>query len=116
MAAGLLDRDRLVKLLGLLGSDHDGERANAAAAADRLVRAAGLTWRDLILPELPQSVRRPAVKDALAFVLARQSLLTAWERKFCVSLYTQHSAATDKQAAILAQIVEKCRLAEAWAA
>jgi hypothetical protein len=26
------DRSRLVKLLGLTGSDHDGERANAALA------------------------------------------------------------------------------------
>ena len=37
-------RDRLSKLLGMLGSDHAGERDNAGVAANRLVRDAGLTW------------------------------------------------------------------------
>lgn len=41
-------RARLVRLLGLLGSAFDGERANAAAMADRLVREAGLTWDQVI--------------------------------------------------------------------
>ena len=51
MSAGVADRERLVKLCGIFGSDHAGERANAAAAADRLVRQAGLRWPDvLILP------------------------------------------------------------------
>jgi len=36
-----LDRDRLAKLLGMLGADHDGEVVNAARAADRLVRRSG---------------------------------------------------------------------------
>jgi hypothetical protein len=40
--------DLLVKLLGLCGSGHVGERANAALRADNLVRSAGLTWRDII--------------------------------------------------------------------
>jgi hypothetical protein len=35
--------DKLTKILGLLGSAHSGERASAAAKADALVRAAGLT-------------------------------------------------------------------------
>jgi hypothetical protein len=40
--------DLLAKLCGMFGSDHPGERANAAARADALVRSAGLTWRDII--------------------------------------------------------------------
>lgn len=43
--------DRLAKLCGMLGSDHDGERASAAAKADRLVRDAGLTWPEIICPQ-----------------------------------------------------------------
>ncbi|MFC4293552.1 hypothetical protein ACFO0A_00610 [Novosphingobium tardum] len=39
---------RLVKFLGLLGSDHDGERATAGRMADLLVKAHGLTWADVI--------------------------------------------------------------------
>jgi hypothetical protein len=44
----LVDTDRLVKLCGMLGSDYAGERAAAAAKADALVRAHGLTWHDVI--------------------------------------------------------------------
>lgn len=43
-------RTRLVRLLGMLGSAHDGERANAAALADRLVRNAGLVWDQVVAP------------------------------------------------------------------
>ncbi|MBM3540811.1 MAG: hypothetical protein FJX51_02080 [Alphaproteobacteria bacterium] len=41
---------RLQYVCGMLGSAHDGERAAAAATADRMVREAGLTWRDVIAP------------------------------------------------------------------
>ena len=40
--------DRLAKLLGMLGSDHDGEVCNAARLADALVRERGLRWDDVI--------------------------------------------------------------------
>ncbi len=38
------DRDRLVKLLGMLGSEHAGERDAAALAIERLRRDRGLSW------------------------------------------------------------------------
>jgi hypothetical protein len=44
---------RLVRLLGMLGSDHDGEVVNAGRMADRLVREHGLTWPDIIRPTPP---------------------------------------------------------------
>jgi hypothetical protein len=50
------DRERLAKLLGLLGSDHAGERDAAGLAADRLVRAAGLTWSSIVC--IPQDESR----------------------------------------------------------
>ena len=40
--------DRFVKLLGLLNSDHAGERANAVAAVERLRQRYGISWRDII--------------------------------------------------------------------
>jgi hypothetical protein len=40
--------DRLAKILGLLGSDHSGERDAAAQAAHKLVRGLGLSWADVI--------------------------------------------------------------------
>jgi hypothetical protein len=47
------DRVHLAKLLGMLGSDHLVEVANAGRLADQLVRAAGLTWPDVITPTHP---------------------------------------------------------------
>jgi hypothetical protein len=39
---------KLVKVLGMLGSDHDGERANAARMAAQILKDAGLTWYDVL--------------------------------------------------------------------
>lgn len=47
---GVLSEDdvtRLVKLLGMMGSTHDGEVRNAAQLAQRLVASLGLTWEDV---------------------------------------------------------------------
>ena len=40
--------DRLAKLLGMLGSYHDGEALTAARKADQCIRQLGLTWGDVI--------------------------------------------------------------------
>ena len=45
-------RGKLVKVLGRLGSEHDGERAAAGLLASRMVAAAGLTWERLLAPAL----------------------------------------------------------------
>jgi hypothetical protein len=42
------DRIRLTKFLGMLGSEHDGERANAALKVEQLRRQLGMTWEDLL--------------------------------------------------------------------
>lgn len=41
-------RDKLLRILALLGSDQDGERAAAALAAHRLLQSHGLSWTDVI--------------------------------------------------------------------
>jgi len=48
--AARFDRDRLVKLLGMLGSAHDGEVLNAARHIDALMRASGQDWDKLLSP------------------------------------------------------------------
>lgn len=51
LAPALLDptiAERLAKLCGRFGSDFDNERAIAARKADKLVRANGLTWDQII--------------------------------------------------------------------
>lgn len=39
---------KFLKLVGLLGSDHDGERSNASGMANRLLREADLTWGEVM--------------------------------------------------------------------
>ena len=41
--------DKLAKVLGMLGSAHDGEVVAAARRAEAMVRGARLTWRDVII-------------------------------------------------------------------
>ena len=48
-----LDIGRLRKLCGMFGSAHDGEIANAARMADRMLREAGLGWGDVLQTALP---------------------------------------------------------------
>jgi hypothetical protein len=43
-----LDRSRLAKVLGLLDSDQEGERAAALGRATAMLRAAGMRWSQLL--------------------------------------------------------------------
>jgi len=43
-----IDRDRLSKLLGMLGSAHDGEIANAGRAAHAMMKAARSSWPEVL--------------------------------------------------------------------
>ncbi len=50
MAIDDRDRDKLIRILALLGSDQSGERASAALAAHRLVGSLGSSWAELLEP------------------------------------------------------------------
>ena len=99
---------RLAKIAGMFGSMHDGERAAAAALADRLVRGAGLSWPDIIRPAALVPSHDRAAQDDLATAIAAFVTLTQWEQRFVVSLRQQRRM-TDKQRAVLAGIAEKVR-------
>jgi hypothetical protein len=43
-----LDKKRLVKVLGMLGSRHDGEALNAARSAHAMLAQAKMTWAELL--------------------------------------------------------------------
>jgi hypothetical protein len=111
------DRDRLTRLLGMLGSDFDGEVANAGRLADRLVRAAGLTWDDIVGPALPPPDHEPAADPvrgdwrAMAAACTRYShLIDKWEWQFLSGLQRFPRLST-KQRAILIRIVSRLRAA-----
>jgi hypothetical protein len=105
---GTLDRIRLAKLLGMLGSSHDGEVVNAGRAADRLVREAGLRWPDVTQPTLPPApYGADIVDDPIGFCLEQSEQLTDWEWQFLHSLQRQSYPPTRKQATVVARIVGK---------
>jgi hypothetical protein len=116
------DVERLGKLLGLLGSAHEGERANAAALADRQLRALGLDWHELVgrafhVPAPAAPTCRPAAghRATTAWLLSCWPLLSEWERGFVSSAHAQ-SRLTQRQRAKLDEVarrVETRRGAEA---
>jgi hypothetical protein len=115
MNAGALDREKLARVLGMLGSSHDGEIAAAGRAADALVRQAGLTWPDVLRPPHP-ALPAATGNDAVGFCLRHGDALTDWERHFLMSLKRQRYAVTAKQREVVDQIVEKIERLEARAA
>jgi hypothetical protein len=120
---------KLVKILGMLGSDYDGEIAAAGRRANAMVKRAGLTWDEVItssapIPQTPQCPRRrwrtPGTpSDTAALCLQwRDEVLTDWEADFCRSIVGRRWVST-KQAGVLARIVDKveafARAAGEWA-
>ena len=108
-----LDPDRLVKLLGMLGSDHDGERAAFGLKADQLLRSHGLTWADVIRiptaiadndddPEAPWRRMR-------AECLRRAALLTPKERVFLINIDDWNGPLTERQQSWLQSIHRRLR-------
>jgi hypothetical protein len=98
--------ERLAKLCGMFGSHHDGERAAAAAMADKLVRENGLTWQQVIsrpAPSVPETA-----PEKIAFALANIGALSMWERGFVYGVNGKRSI-SPKQLVVLDQIVDKIR-------
>jgi hypothetical protein len=80
------DLIRLVHILGMLGSDHAGERASAALAAHRLVTAANSNWWELLSPAkmppgAPRGGRRYWVDISHDPVTAAQSRMRQLKRE-----------------------------------
>jgi hypothetical protein len=104
--------ERLIKLLGMLGSAHDGERAAAGRKADELLRRYGLTWSDILLVAAASSAPPPepdqpmSWREKCAACKARQHHLNERERAFVSSLARWRGTPTEKQLAWLDRIYE----------
>jgi hypothetical protein len=132
------ERTRLARLLGMLGSSHDGEVANAGRLADRLVRGAGLTWTDVLTPQVEHHRRKPepeperddqepdwppprptnayaSWRRTVTALLSRTELLTAWELGFLHSINERFSL-SERQFEVLEDIVRRVALRHAAAA
>lgn len=122
---------KLVAVLGMLGSDFDGERANAGRQADKMVRAAGLTWEDVVNgalaarkepPQEPPKKKRgrppappPAWHRTLQYCLDMDTrcqealgnpLYNTWSFNFLDSIQ-KYRRLTDKQAEVLNRLFQE---------
>jgi hypothetical protein len=73
-----IDRGRLAALLNMFGSAYDGEVTNAARAAERLRRAADVSWSELL--ESGGDKRKVATEAAKTLLRENQNLRAENER------------------------------------
>lgn len=131
-------RVKLIKLLGMLGSAHDGEVLNAAKLAQRTLGECGITWEELLssggggvksyldgyqegfatgLAKGKRDAARPA--RAMTWTALAKDLmlnyvddLNDWEQGF-VESYVERGwdSPTDKQRGVFERMCAKCGLA-----
>jgi hypothetical protein len=103
---------RLENVLAMLSSPNDGERANAAMMATRMLQELGLDWRTFTQrafagAKVEQHDDGGSELD-LYIELLRWKGLSDWERTFVLSLYDRHpKPLNEKQRAILEKITRK---------
>ena len=103
------DAVRLAKLLGMFGSDHQGERDAAALAAHRFIRSLNVQWIDILDPPTPDRSSTSGVvswRDCVTECLRHANQLTNWERGFLGGL-PSFERLSPKQANILNKIADR---------
>jgi hypothetical protein len=107
---------KLVKILGMLGSDHDGECVAAARQATRLIKSHNATWEHVLAPQQsrPTPPPRPQSHGPVHVAVARAALqyaghLTEWEVAFLQSITRQRRLSVRQETA-LSGIVQKLRM------
>jgi hypothetical protein len=99
--------DKLVKILRMLGSSHDGERAAAGLKADQLVRTMGTTWSDIVAPKtLPAADVGDSIEAKIGTILANIEACSDWERGFITSV-NGRPVLSSKQRAIVERLFRK---------
>lgn len=127
---------RLIQLLGMLGSEHDGEVLNAARLAQRELGAMGVTWAEVINggagyaqeaanagydrgfregltrgkreAEEAARLKRPPNWQTFALTLLHEYRLTEWEIGFCENFVERGWASpTPKQHGVFERIASK---------
>jgi hypothetical protein len=104
---------KLVQICAMLSSPYDGERANAAALADKLVKAHGLTWADVLHaePPVPVVIQPTAPRYwrqcAEGVLFEHPGALSEWETGFLQDILQRGRALSDKQQVILRRVAQK---------
>lgn len=83
-----MKREQLVKLLEMMGSDHDGEALNAARKAHSLVRSSGKTWDNYI------SDNELQIRALILDVHKRMYRLEKYDQKFFLDVRERYFAGT----------------------
>ena len=103
------DRERLARLLGMLGSDHAGERDNAGRAAHRMVQQHGVTWYDVVVTHHPPAYTDDPIgvgwRRTAAACRRYQHLLNRWENDFLIGLPRFPHLSTKQRSALLKIVV-----------
>jgi hypothetical protein len=100
------DRAKLGKLLGLLGSDHAGERDAAGLAAHRLLQSRGLTWPAVLTPPRTREPLQATWRQTCAACLERRGSLRPCEIGFLTDLQNFRRVSS-KQRYILQEIANR---------
>jgi hypothetical protein len=110
---------KLVNICRMFSTSHDGERANAASLADKLVRDHGTDWADILHAEPPAPVAiQPQTprywrQCAEEILFEHPQAVTEWEQEFLQDILRRGYALSVKQDAVLRRIALKCG-APAW--
>ena len=103
-------RDKLIRILGLLGSDQAGERDAAALAATRLMLKNSLAWHDIIVSSQPAIRVPPRImpwRTTARACLGQVRRLTPWEHRFLTDLCARNQVPSPRQLELLAEIATK---------
>lgn len=104
----IADLTQLIKYMGMLGSDHDGEIAAAGRHATKFLKARGLTWAEVFkLPDPAAPTVIVTKVDGLdnhaelaLWILGDPFFVASmsdWEVEFVTSISRRHFALTEKQ-------------------
>lgn len=107
----LLENDRFIAIVGMLGSDGHGERANAAAMANKMLTEAGATWAE-VLAAKGGSGGRVDNHDELRLIREVQQLKRELRDAYALHQKAIEGAAKDKKALKLARAENEKLLAQ----
>jgi hypothetical protein len=115
-----IDRAQLARILGMLGSAHDGEVVAAGRMAERMRAAAGATWFEPLSPPPPAIASRVAVEppetldEAIGLCRDYPEHTTEWERNFIASISRRPHCRrlSEKQLRVLTRVVRRILDAE----